>query len=42
VELAARHSVDMPITAQMHQVLHAGVSPQESIRRLMVRSLKGE
>ena len=42
VELAARHSVEMPITAQMHQVLHAGVSPQESIRRLMVRSLKGE
>ena len=42
VELAERHSVEMPITAQMHQVLHAGVSPQESIRRLMVRSLKGE
>jgi len=42
VELAERHQVEMPITAQMHQMLHAGVSPQEAIRRLMERSLKGE
>jgi glycerol-3-phosphate dehydrogenase (NAD(P)+) len=42
VELANRYDVDMPITAQMHQVLHAGASPQEAIRRLMDRSLKGE
>jgi glycerol-3-phosphate dehydrogenase (NAD(P)+) len=42
VDLAGRHSVEMPIAGQMHQMLHAGVSPQEAIRRLMERSLKGE
>jgi len=42
VELAQRYHVEMPITAQMHQMLHAGSSPQEAIRRLMERSLKGE
>ncbi|MEO8370026.1 MAG: NAD(P)H-dependent glycerol-3-phosphate dehydrogenase [Candidatus Solibacter sp.] len=42
VELAERFHVEMPITAQMHQMLHAGASPQEAIRRLMERSLKGE
>ncbi|MEO8592556.1 MAG: NAD(P)H-dependent glycerol-3-phosphate dehydrogenase [Candidatus Solibacter sp.] len=42
VELAERYSVEMPIAQQMYQVLHSGASPQESIRRLMERSLKGE
>ena len=42
VELAQRFHVEMPITAQMHQMLHPGASPQEAIRRLMERSLKGE
>jgi glycerol-3-phosphate dehydrogenase (NAD(P)+) len=42
VELAARHGVEMPIAGQMFQMLHAGASPQEAIRRLMERSLKGE
>jgi glycerol-3-phosphate dehydrogenase (NAD(P)+) len=42
VDLAKRYSVEMPIAGQMHQVLHAGSSPQEAIRRLMERSLKGE
>ena len=42
VDLAARYSVEMPIAAQMYQVLHAGSSPQEAIRRLMERSLKSE
>jgi len=42
VDLAKRYSVEMPIAAQMHQMLHAGSSPQEAIRRLMERSLKGE
>jgi glycerol-3-phosphate dehydrogenase (NAD(P)+) len=42
VDLAARHAVDMPIAGQMFQMLHAGTSPQEAIRRLMERSLKGE
>jgi glycerol-3-phosphate dehydrogenase len=42
VDLAARHSVEMPIAAQMFDMLHAGSSPQVAIRRLMERSLKGE
>lgn len=42
VELARRHSVEMPISEQMFQMLHFGVSPRESIQRLMERSLKGE
>jgi glycerol-3-phosphate dehydrogenase (NAD(P)+) len=42
VDLAKRHGVEMPIAAQMYQMLHAGASPQEAIRRLMERSLKGE
>ena len=42
IELAQRFQVEMPITAQMHQMLHAGSSPQDAIRRLMERSLKGE
>ena len=42
VDLAKRYSVEMPIAGQMHQMLHAGASPQEAIRRLMERSLKGE
>jgi glycerol-3-phosphate dehydrogenase (NAD(P)+) len=42
VDLAARYSVEMPIASQMHRMLHAGSSPQEAIRQLMERSLKGE
>jgi glycerol-3-phosphate dehydrogenase (NAD(P)+) len=42
VDMAARYAVDMPIAGQMHRMLHAGTSPQEAIRRLMERSLKGE
>jgi glycerol-3-phosphate dehydrogenase (NAD(P)+) len=41
-ELAGRHGVDMPITEQMHQILNLGILPGEAVRRLMVRSLKGE
>jgi glycerol-3-phosphate dehydrogenase (NAD(P)+) len=42
VDLARRYSVEMPIAAQMFQMLHFGVSPREAIMRLMERSLKGE
>lgn len=42
VDLAKRHSVEMPISAQMFQVLHFGHAPREAIQRLMERSLKGE
>jgi glycerol-3-phosphate dehydrogenase (NAD(P)+) len=42
VDLAERYSIEMPIASQMYQMLHAGSSPHEAIRRLMERSLKGE
>ena len=42
VDLAKRYAVEMPIAEQMFQMLHFGSSPQEAIRRLMERSLKGE
>ncbi len=42
VDLAQRHSVEMPISQQMFQMLHFGISPREAIQRLMERSLKGE
>jgi glycerol-3-phosphate dehydrogenase (NAD(P)+) len=41
-DLAGRHSVEMPISEQMLQMLHFGVSPREAVQRLMDRSLKGE
>ena len=42
VDLAKRYGVEMPIAEQMFQMLHFGSSPQEAIRQLMERSLKGE
>jgi glycerol-3-phosphate dehydrogenase (NAD(P)+) len=42
VDLAQRHSVEMPISEQMFQMLHFGIAPREAIQRLMERSLKGE
>lgn len=42
VDLARRCSVEMPISEQMFQMLHFGVSPREAIQRLMERALKGE
>ncbi len=42
VDLARRYSVDMPISTQMFQMLNFGLPPQEAIRKLMERSLKGE
>jgi glycerol-3-phosphate dehydrogenase (NAD(P)+) len=41
-DLARRHSVEMPISEQMLQMLHSQASPREAIQRLMDRSLKGE
>ena len=40
--LARRLGVDMPIVAQMDQVLYAGKKPAEAVRDLMQRSLKPE
>jgi glycerol-3-phosphate dehydrogenase (NAD(P)+) len=42
VDLAKRCAVEMPIAEQMFAMLHLGRSPQEAIRLLMERSLKGE
>jgi len=42
VDLAQRYGVEMPIAAQMSQMLDFGVSPRDAIQRLMERSLKGE
>jgi glycerol-3-phosphate dehydrogenase (NAD(P)+) len=41
-ELAERHCIDMPITAEMYRVLHEGESPRAALQRLMTRSLKPE
>jgi glycerol-3-phosphate dehydrogenase (NAD(P)+) len=40
--LARRHSVEVPITHQVHRILEGEVSPREAIRILMDRSLKEE
>jgi glycerol-3-phosphate dehydrogenase (NAD(P)+) len=42
IELAKRHSVEMPITEQMYQMLHFGLPPREAVRQLMERSLRSE
>ncbi len=42
MDLARRYGVEMPITAQMFRMLHLDVPPQDAIRALMDRSLKGE
>ena len=42
VGLAKEWSVEMPITQQMHAILHEGKAPREAIRELMTRSAKRE
>jgi glycerol-3-phosphate dehydrogenase (NAD(P)+) len=42
VGLAHARSVEMPITEQMHAILHQGKSPREAIQDLMSRSGKSE
>lgn len=42
VDLSRGLGVEMPISDQMFQMLHFGVSPGEALQRLMERSLKGE
>ncbi len=42
VGLALARGVEMPITAQMHAILHQGKSPREAIHELMTRSGKSE
>jgi glycerol-3-phosphate dehydrogenase (NAD(P)+) len=40
--LATKHGVEMPITEQMHAILHAGKRPHDAIRELMSRPGKAE
>jgi glycerol-3-phosphate dehydrogenase (NAD(P)+) len=42
VGLARAHGVEMPITEQMHAILHEGKAPREAIYELMTRSSKSE
>ena len=42
VGLARAHGVEMPITEQMHAILHEGKAPREAIYELMTRSGKSE
>jgi glycerol-3-phosphate dehydrogenase (NAD(P)+) len=42
VGLAHGRGVEMPITEQMHAILHQGKSPREAIQELMTRSGKSE
>ena len=42
VGLARKHGVEMPITEQMHAILHDGKSPSDAIRDLMMRTAKSE
>ena len=40
--LGAKFGVDLPIVQQMHSVLEGSTTPQQALRDLMERSLKGE
>jgi glycerol-3-phosphate dehydrogenase (NAD(P)+) len=42
VGLARAREVEMPITEQMHAILHEGKSPREAIQELMARTGKSE
>jgi glycerol-3-phosphate dehydrogenase (NAD(P)+) len=42
MELARMRGVEMPITEQMHAILHDGKAPREAIHQLMTRSGKSE
>jgi glycerol-3-phosphate dehydrogenase (NAD(P)+) len=41
-QLADRHQIEMPITAEMYRVLYENERPRDAIQRLMSRSLKAE
>ncbi|HZQ91118.1 MAG TPA: NAD(P)H-dependent glycerol-3-phosphate dehydrogenase [Terriglobales bacterium] len=42
VDLARKHGVEMPITAQMRQILHDGKPARDAIRELMTRPATSE
>jgi glycerol-3-phosphate dehydrogenase (NAD(P)+) len=42
VRLAARHGVELPITAKVHAILFDGLDPRQAIGELMIRTPKPE
>lgn len=42
LDLAHKHDVDVPLTEQVVEVVHHGVSPREMLGRLMARETKAE
>ncbi len=42
VDLAARHAVEMPITAEVYRVLYEDLDPREAVHRLFARAQKPE
>jgi len=42
VDLAGKSKIEMPITQQMHAILHQGKPPRDAIHELMTRPGKGE
>jgi glycerol-3-phosphate dehydrogenase (NAD(P)+) len=42
VDLACKNKIEMPITQQMHAILHHGKPPRDAIHELMTRPGKGE
>jgi len=41
-DLSQRHSIEMPITAELFRILHQGTDAREAVNNLMLRSLKHE
>jgi glycerol-3-phosphate dehydrogenase len=41
-ELARRHRVEMPISAQVHAVIRREVSPRDAVQLLLARERKAE
>jgi glycerol-3-phosphate dehydrogenase (NAD(P)+) len=42
MQLTHKFKVEMPISEQVYQVLHAGMSPQEAVHNLLARDIKSE
>jgi glycerol-3-phosphate dehydrogenase (NAD(P)+) len=42
MQLARDYKVEMPISEQVYQVLHAGMSPREAVHNLLARDIKSE
>ena len=42
LSLARQHHIELPITEQVHSILHLGNSPRDAIRAIMERPLKHE